>query len=132
MTDEELQKSMAEIYRERRRGSKARWLKRKFSLECRALESNWDQSIRLPWNDAVTQFEQDSATRLAHREGLDGVEHYDTGVRIAFNHGLPDGNSAFDVDHLRVVEVTQEGITLRGKMRARAKRVSSTAAQDTA
>jgi hypothetical protein len=27
--------------------------------------------------------------------------------------GLPDDNSAFDVDHLRVVEVTQEGITLR-------------------
>jgi hypothetical protein len=87
-----------------------------FSLECRDLQSNWGQEIRLPGASAVTQYEEDRQAGLPR--GNDGVEYYDTGVRIAFNHGLPDEHSAFDVDNLRVVEVTQEGITLRGKTNA--------------
>jgi hypothetical protein len=36
---------------------------------------------------------------------------------VAFNHGVPDSNSTFGVDRLRVVEATQEHITLKGTSR---------------
>jgi hypothetical protein len=90
-----------------------------FSLECRDLESQWDKEILLPWDTAVVDWERKHPWPNELPNPWN-VEHYDTGVRIAFNHGVPDGNSAFDVDNLRVVEVTPEGITLRGKTKAAA------------
>jgi hypothetical protein len=88
-----------------------------FSPECRDLESQWDKEILLPWNTAVVDWERKHPWRNELPNPWN-VQHYDTGVRIAFNHGVPDGNSGFDVDNLRVVEVTPEGITLRGKTKA--------------
>jgi hypothetical protein len=81
-----------------------------FSLECRSLESQPNTKISLPWASAVTQWERDPLTRKVSG----GVAHYDTGVRLTFNHGEPDGNSYYAVGGLRVVQATQERIDLRG------------------
>ena len=39
-----------------------------------------------------------------------GVEYYDKGVRLAFNHGIPDGQSTAAVADLRVVGMTRKPI----------------------
>jgi hypothetical protein len=105
-----------------------------FSLECRQLTSNWDHDITLPWDSAVTEFEKAQAEQDATWQSRDldpqskfdalrryrewykttGVEYYATGVRLAFNHGLPDGQSTAATGDTRVVEVTPEAITLAG------------------
>jgi hypothetical protein len=47
-----------------------------FSLECRALESIENQTIRLPEYDAVSKFEQDHGVALYANGTADGVEDY--------------------------------------------------------
>jgi hypothetical protein len=84
-----------------------------FSLECRGLENQMGKDILLPWLTAVTDWEREHPWANEQPNPWN-VAHYDTGFLIAFNHGLPDDNSAYDVDKLRVVEVTPNGITLRG------------------
>jgi hypothetical protein len=86
-----------------------------FSLECRALESNWNQTIHLPEYDAVSKFEQDHGVAPYANGTDDAVEDYYPQGRIASNHGEPDGTSLPAVDGLQVVKVTPEGITLHGK-----------------
>jgi hypothetical protein len=86
-----------------------------FSLECRALESIENQTIRLPEYDAVSKFEEDHGVALYANGTADGVEDYYPQGRIAFNHGEPDGTSLPAAGGLHVVEVTPEGITLRGQ-----------------
>jgi hypothetical protein len=90
-----------------------------FSLECRSLESQPNKTITLPWSTAVTDYENDPRNRKSLEIGGDGahngnVAHYDSGVRLAFNHGEPDGNSHYAAGSLRVVQATQERIDLRG------------------
>jgi hypothetical protein len=55
-----------------------------FSLECRALESNWNQTIHLPEYDAVSKFEQDHGVAPYANGTDDGVEDYYPQGRIAF------------------------------------------------
>jgi hypothetical protein len=86
-----------------------------FSLECRALESNWNQTIHLPEYDAVSKFEQDHGVAPYANGTDDGVESYYPQGRIAFNHGEPDGTSLPAIARMYVVKVTPEGITLQGK-----------------
>jgi hypothetical protein len=81
-----------------------------FSLECRALESNWNQTIHLPEYDAVSKYEQDYGVA-----SYANVESYYLQGRIAFNHGEPDGTSLPALAGMKVVKVTPEGITLQGK-----------------
>ena len=86
-----------------------------FSLECRTLESNWNQTIHLSEYDAVSQFEQDHSVTPYVNGADDGVESYYPQGRIAFNHGEPDGTSLPAVAGMYIVKVTPEGITLQGK-----------------
>jgi hypothetical protein len=44
-----------------------------------------------------------------------GIENYDTGVLIAYNHGLPDGNSGWDVSGTHVTEATANVIRIAGQ-----------------
>jgi hypothetical protein len=86
-----------------------------FSLECRQLESIENQTIHLLEYDAVSKFEQDHGVALYASGTADGVEDYYPQGRIAFKHGEPDGTSLPAAGGLHVVEVTPEGITLRGQ-----------------
>ena len=93
-----------------------------FSLTCRALESNPNQTIHYQTHVAVEQFERDHAKDL---QGYDspmfnvydqrtGVEAYYLHALLAFNHGVVDGASIYTAEDLRVAEVTPEHVTLRG------------------
>jgi hypothetical protein len=103
-----------------------------FSLECRGLESYDGGEIYL---GSVTEYERFPAIQkmvadeqrknatlplgvpyraLLFKDGSHtGVKYYDAGLRIAFNHGIPDGNWA--VEGLRVVGATPEAFTLGGR-----------------
>jgi hypothetical protein len=92
------------------------------SLECRALESNENETIHYQTFTAVEIFERDRSNgvprydangRLLHN---DGVENYYPDARIAFDYGEPDGSSTVAVDEMRVIKVTPERITLHGQV----------------
>lgn len=90
-----------------------------FSLECDQLESQTHERIHLTWNlDAFKRIEQMEplSSSKSYRDwwASTGVKDYDKGVRLAFNHGLPDGNSTWASGGLRVVAATQERIDLKG------------------
>jgi hypothetical protein len=54
------------------------------------------------------------------RESNTGVAHYDTGVRLVFTHGRPDGNSHYAVADLHVVQTTQQHIDSSAGIRSQA------------
>lgn len=87
-----------------------------FALQCRGLESQWQQRITLPYLTAVTDYEAQAAQYAANPawERAAGIEYYDKGFLIAYNHGVLDGNSAWDVSGTHVTEVTPNVIRVAG------------------
>jgi hypothetical protein len=89
------------------------------------LESKDNQTIVLPWDTAVVDYEKMQAecdatpitspafNSCQARLKLTGVEYYDAGVKLVFNH-LPDGQSMAAASNIRVVQTTPETITLAG------------------
>jgi hypothetical protein len=98
------------------------------SLQCRMVEGAYEKTIKLSWDDAVTKVEEARAQHYDPRSfdagGFsywwfkyaveNGLEKYEPSVRVAFNHGIPDGTSTDVLAGMRVVKATPDGITLRG------------------
>lgn len=83
-----------------------------FSLECRELDSILGKRIfDFPWLDFRTDQENDD--NISRIQKSLGAEWYRTGVRLAFNHGIADDTSTYAASGLRVVEATQEYISMQ-------------------
>jgi hypothetical protein len=93
-----------------------------FSLECRALRGDWYKILTAD----VISYEKTSAVveqqykqgdgkaydRLRDYRKAFNIEDYETGVRLAVVHGVPDRGAETFMRGLRVVKATPELITL--------------------